>query len=145
MEKKRPHTCPSRFLHSWVCAWCWAMADRACFSRLAISRWWSWTRLSFSVLCCWSRCVLSCSCCSFSSIIWLDNKEWDFISSTSLSSWQLAHLSAKKKGGGDERKKKLVLASLRNKPETIFASLLPHRSNYLHPLLLLLLINSQLV
>lgn len=46
----------------------------------------------FSALCYWNRCVLPCSRCGCSSTIWLDSAERDFISRTSLSSWQLANI-----------------------------------------------------
>lgn len=46
----------------------------------------------FSALCNWNRCVLPCSRCGCSSTIWLDSAERDFISRTSLSSWQLANI-----------------------------------------------------
>ena len=53
----------------------------------------------FSALCTWNRCVLSCSCCGSSFTIWLDNEVQDFISGTSLSSWQLANIPTGVEGG----------------------------------------------
>ena len=46
----------------------------------------------FSALCNWNRCVLPCSRCGCSCTIWLDSAARDFISRTSLSSWQLANI-----------------------------------------------------